>query len=244
MRKVVIERLPELDYATNEALNTLCTNIIFSGDTLRRILVTSCRSGEGKTFISMGITKTLASMGYSVLLIDADLRQSEMANTYGICYPANAQGLSHYLSRGISVDEVVYSTNIPGAYLLPMGRHVINSMQLLSSWRLEELMQQLVEKVDYVIVDSAPVGAIVDAAVIAKSCDGAILITAANVPSKTEVLEAKRQIEMSGCPFVGAVLNKTVIDRSSKYYRYSKYAAYEPRKHPKPSAERQTKAKE
>ena len=219
MRKVSIDNFPELDFAATEALNTLCTNLVFCGDSFRRILVTSSQGNEGKSFISLGITKTLASMGYSVLLIDGDLRQSVLSKDYGIHYPPDALGLSHFLSRELNMDDVIYATNFPGAYLLPVGRYVINSMQLLSSWRFEELMSQMAAKVDYIIVDTPPVGAIVDAAVVAKSCDGAILVAASNIPTKQEFMNAKQQIEMSGCPVIGAVLNKTAPDSSgSKYY--------------------------
>lgn len=228
MKRVRIENFPELDYATNESLNTLCTNLVFMGDSVSRILVTSCRADEGKSFISMSIMRTLASMGYSVVLVDADLRQSVLASKYDIRYPENAQGLIHYLSRGIPIDDFTYATNIPGAYIIPTGCTVINSMQLLNSVRFEELMEQLAEKVDYVIVDTPPVGTIVDAAMVAKSCDGAVLVVASNVTSKQEVVNAKQQIELSGCPVIGAVLNKLELDRSSsKYYYRSMYSSYE-----------------
>lgn len=226
MKQVKVENFPQLDYATNEALNTLCTNIVFSGENVRRILVTSCREHEGKSFVSMGIMNTLASMGYSVVLVDADLRRSVIASKYGIRFPNDGMGLSHFLTRRIALEDVAYETDIPGAYMIPVGRDVVNSMQLLSSLRFEELMNLLLEKVDYVIVDTPPVGAIVDAAVVAKSCDGAIIVVASNLATKKELVSAKQQIEKSGCPVIGAVLNKVEMTRSSKYYhRY--YGAYE-----------------
>lgn len=227
MKQVKVENFPQLDYATNEALNTLCTNIVFSGENVRRILVTSCREHEGKSFVSMGIMNTLASMGYSVVLVDADLRRSVIASTYGIRFPAESMGLSHYLTRRIALEDVAYETDIPGAYIIPVGKDVVNSMQLLSSLRFEELLNQLAEKVDYVIVDTPPVGAIVDAAVVAKSCDGAIIVVSSNLATKKEVVSAKQQIEKSGCPVIGAVLNKVEMTRSSSKYYHRNYAAYE-----------------
>ena len=74
MKRVRIENFPELDYATNEALNTLCTNLVFMGDSVSRILVTSCRADEGKSFISMNIMRTMARMGRTVALVDAERR--------------------------------------------------------------------------------------------------------------------------------------------------------------------------
>ncbi|MBE5801462.1 MAG: CpsD/CapB family tyrosine-protein kinase [Clostridiales bacterium] len=246
MKRIKIENFPELDYATKEAMNTLCTNIVFAGDSVRRILVTSCREHEGKTFISMGIMHTLASMGYAVVLIDGDLRRSVLASKYGIHLPANTQGLAHYLSREISLDDVVCATDVPGAYVIPVGHDVVNSMQLLNNWRFEELLDQLSSKVDYVIVDTPPVGAIVDAAVVAKSCDGAILVVSSNLVTKQEVANAKKQIEKSGCPMIGAVLNKVQMDRSSsRYYHRSMYAAYESKNYYRRSSDsEETKTKE
>ena len=227
MKRITIENFPKFDYATTEAINTLCTNIVFLSDSISRILVTSCHANEGKSFISMSIMRTLASMGYSVMLVEADLRRSVLHTTYDIRDPENAPGLVHYLSRGIDMDEFIYATNIPGAYIIPAGCMVINSMQLLNTTRFETLMKQLNEKVDYVIVDTPPVGSVVDAAMVAKSCDGAILVVGSNSATKQELVNAKQQIEMSGCPVLGAVLNKVAMDRSSsKYYYRSMYASY------------------
>lgn len=241
MKRIFVEKFPQLDYATNEALNTLCTNIAFTGDNVKRILVTSCREHEGKSFLSMGLTRTLASMGYSVVLIDADLRRSVLASKYGIRYPADAPGLAHYLSREMNLDDVIYATNFRGAYMIPVGHDVVNSMQLLNSWRWNKLLEQLASRVNYVIIDSPPVGAIVDAAVAARSCDGALLVLSANLASKQEVVNAKEQIEKSGCPVIGAVLNKVEMTRrSSKYYHRSMYASYEAKNYYRRSEDEKT----
>ena len=112
--------------------------------------------------------------------------------------------------------------------MIPVGHDVANSMQLLNSWRLKELLDDLAQQFDYVIVDTPPIGAIVDAAVVAKSCDAAVLVVSAGLATKHEVVNAKQQIEKSGCPMIGAVLNKVEMTRgSSKYYHRSMYAAYE-----------------
>lgn len=229
MKRVKIENFPQLDYATNEALNTLCTNIVFCGEDMRSILVTSCREHEGKSFVSMGIMRTLASMGYSVVLVDADLRRSMLASKFGLHFPADGLGLSHYLSsRRLTLDDVAYETDLPGAYIIPEGRDVVNSMQLLNNLRFSQLIDQLSQRVDYVIVDTPPVGAIVDAAVVASACNGAILVVTSNEPTRQELINAKQQIEKSGCPVIGAVLNKVQMNRSSsKYYHRASYAAYE-----------------
>ena len=73
-------------------------------------------------------------------------------------------------------NEIVYATDINGAYMVPVGRTVSNSLQLLVSPHFKELLNSLARKMDYVIVDAPPLGLLIDAAEIAKSCDGALIV--------------------------------------------------------------------
>lgn len=225
MKSIAITKFPELDYNANEALNTLCTNVTFMGSDIRRIMITSCHPQEGKSFMSMNITRTLASMGKAVVLVDSDLRKSVLASRYGIRLPKDSLGLSHYLAREqLTVDDVLYETNIVGAYFVPSGHDVINSMQLLSNWRFPDLMKQLSAIFDYIIVDAPPVGVIVDAAMIARACDGTIFVVAEDATTKHELADAVRQINTSGTPVLGSVFNKvSTATHGGKYYNRSKY---------------------
>lgn len=227
MKKVAITQFPELDYSVNEAMNTLCTNLTFAGNDIKRILITSCQSDEGKSFTSMNVMRTLASMGNAVVLVDADLRKSVLASQYGITYDKNTLGLSHYLSRDIELSEIVYETDIVGAYMVPSGHDVPNSMQLLNSEYFNKLMESLATMFDFVIVDTPPIGAIIDAAVIARSCDGAVFVVSENKATKRELSSAKRQIETAGCTVLGSVLNQVSLrSHSNKYYNRSMYMNY------------------
>lgn len=225
MKNVEITKFPELDYNANEALNTLCTNITFMGSNVKRIMITSCHPQEGKSFMSMNIARTLASMGKAVVLVDGDLRKSVLASRYGIRLPKNALGLSHYLAREqLVLDDVLYETNIVGEYIVPAGHDVLNSMQLLSNWRFSDLMKQLTNVFDYVIVDAPPVGVIVDAAMIARACDGTVFVVAEGFTSKQELNEAVHQVNTSGCAVLGSVFNKvSTSTHNGKYYNRSKY---------------------
>lgn len=78
MNQVELTRFPALDYACKEAMNTLCTNLTFVGGMRNRIMITSCNASEGKSFLSMNIMRTLAQLGHSVVLVDADLRRSQI----------------------------------------------------------------------------------------------------------------------------------------------------------------------
>lgn len=83
MNRIEFSRFGELDYTGAEAMNTLCTNLTFSGEGVRKIMTTSCHSFEGKSFISMNMMRTFAKLGKRVVLVDADLRKSVILSKYG-----------------------------------------------------------------------------------------------------------------------------------------------------------------
>lgn len=229
MNKLELVRFRALDYACKEAINTLCTNLTFVGNEKRIIMFTSTQAHEGKSFLSMNTMRTLAQLGKKVVLVDCDLRRSQIASKYGArIQEGTGYGTVHYLAGMCSLNDVVYETGIPGAYMVPVGREVSNSLALLSTPRLKQMLGALQERFDFVIVDAPPVGVIIDAAEIAKSCDGVVFAVHYNTISRRELMEAKNQIVRAGCAVLGAVLNDVDLDTlsSKKYYNKSYYAHY------------------
>lgn len=234
MNNLTIGRFPPLSYACGEAVNTLCTNLSFSGENLRKIMITSCHAAEGKSFLSMNIMRTMAKFGKRVALVDADLRRSMITAKYSLQYSGEDQkrGLAHLLVGMAGEDEVIYQTNIEGAYMVPVGREVSNPLPLLNSPRFEALLDHLSQNVDYVLVDAPPVGTVIDAAQIAKSCDGTLIVVNYNSVRRQELIDVKEQLEQTGCPILGTVLNMVKYDNylNKKYYYksyYSNYGKYE-----------------
>ena len=84
MNTLTINRFPPLSYAGAEAVNMLCTNLSFSGENVKKVMLTSCHASEGKSYLSMNIMRTYAKLGKSVVLVDADLRRSMIVQKYGI----------------------------------------------------------------------------------------------------------------------------------------------------------------
>ena len=229
MNKIEFTRFAELDYTGDEALNTLCTNLTFAGAGIRRIMMTSCHASEGKSFISMNMLRTFARLGKRVVLVDADLRRSMILARYGGRVQKGVQfGLTHYLAGMCSAEDVLYETNMPGAYMVPVGREVNNSLSLLTTQKLSQLLDWLGDKFDFVLVDAPPVGMIIDAAEIAKSCDGSLVVVSYNAVRRQELVEVKRQLEQTGCPILGTVLNRVELDNylNRKYYYKSYYTSY------------------
>lgn len=225
MRTVALKKLPDLSYAGNEAINTLCTNLSFSGEHIRKIMLTSCHASEGKSFLSLNIVRTLAKLDKRVVLVDCDLRKSVVARKHLTFEEGSVKGLTHYLAGMASIEEILYQVaGIPNLFIVPCGRNVTNSLPLVSSPKLGDLLDTLTEQVDYVIVDVPPVGLLIDAAKIATNCDGTLLVVNYNSVRKQELIDAKEQLEQSGCPILGTVINQANFgDYLSRKYYYGKY---------------------
>ena len=230
MRQLKIGRFPALDYACSEALNTLCTNLSYCGREVRTILFTSRYEQEGKSGIAMNVMRTLAGYGKRVLLVDADLRCSTLARRYRFTYAQRENaGLAQHLAGMCELQDVVYRTNLPGAFILPAGHEVLNSMQLLASYRYGEMMDALRDEFDIVLVDSPPAGLIVDAIEIARYCDGAVIVVEYNRGRVQDVADVAANLAKTGCKVLGAVMNGVNLKsfRNRKYYyRSERYSAY------------------
>lgn len=230
MKQLKIGRFPALDYACSEALNTLCTNLSYCGREVRSILFTSRYEQEGKSGIAMNVMRTLAGYGKRVLLVDADLRCSTLARRYRFTYAQRENaGLAQHLAGMCELQDVVYRTNLPGAFILPAGHEVLNSMQLLASYRYGEMMDALRDEFDIVLVDSPPAGLIVDAIEIARYCDGAVIVVEYNRGRVQDVADVAANLAKTGCKVLGAVMNGVNLKsfRNRKYYyRSERYSAY------------------
>lgn len=227
MRSLEFTDFPKLTYEVTEAINTLCTNLTFTGRTYKKIMITSVIEAEGKSFLAMEIFRKMAELGKSVILVDADLRRSKIVARYGVRYNTSSDlGITHYLAGKCTLEDIFYTTNLRRAYYIPVGYCVSNSLALISSPKFHDLLDQLAMQADYIIVDGPPIGLIVDASEIAKSCDGALFAVSYNRVHRGDLFEARKQIELSGCTVLGAVLNNVPMNvYNSRKYKgiYGKY---------------------
>ena len=216
-------------YFTKEAYKTLRTNISFCGSDNKVICITSCEQNEGKSTISLELARHLCEINLRVLVIDADLRKSVMlsknTNESGLV------GLSQYLANHIELDEAINKTQLPNLDIIFAGHYPPNPTELLDNQRFKDLIKQVREQYDYVIIDTPPLGLVIDAAIVCKSCDAAILVIAKNVVRMSRAAEIKEQILKSGCKILGLILNDTtkpskISGQYGKYYKYGKYSKY------------------
>ncbi|MDG7344856.1 polysaccharide biosynthesis tyrosine autokinase CpsD [Streptococcus pneumoniae] len=206
-----------------EYYNALCTNIQLSGDKLKVISVTSVNPGEGKTTTSVNIARSFARAGYKTLLIDGDIRNSVMSGFFKS--REKITGLTEFLSGTADLSHGLCDTNIENLFVVQSGTVSPNPTALLQSKNFNDMIETLRKYFDYIIVDTAPIGIVIDAAIITQKCDASILVTATGEVNKRDVQKAKQQLEQTGKLFLGVVFNKLDIS-VDKYVVYGFYGNY------------------
>ena len=218
-------------YFTKEAFKTLRTNITFCGKDNKVICVTSCEQNEGKSTISFELAKGLCEINQRVLLIDADLRKSVMLSKY--TNESGLVGLSHYLANHVDISEAINNTQLPNFDVIFAGHYPPNPTELLNNSRFKQLISYAREHYDYVIVDTPPLGLVIDAAIVCEICDAAVMLIAKDIVKISVAQNVKEQIEKSGCKILGVVLNDTTKRehglKGNYYYKYKydKYSNYQ-----------------
>ncbi len=208
---------------TEEYYNALCTNIQLSGDKLKVISVTSVKPGEGKSTTSINIAWSFARAGYKTLLLDGDIRNSVMSGVFKS--REKITGLTEFLSGTTDLSHGLCDTNIENLFVVQSGSVSPNPTALLQSKNFNDMIETLRKYFDYIIVDTAPIGIVIDAVIITQKCDASILVVEAGLAKRREVQKAKSQLEQTGKPFLGVVLNKFDVQRE-KYGSYGGYGNY------------------
>lgn len=225
MKKIELTDERKQDYFYNEAIKTLRTNILLSGKSVKTILITSCFPNEGKSDITISLAQELGSIGKRVLLLDADIRKSALISRFGVA--EEVRGLSEYLSGQTELKDLICATNYENLDIIFGGPMAPNPSGLLSEKLFRNFLKELREYYDYILIDTPPIANIIDAAVVAENCDGAVLVVEAGAVSYKVAQKAVKQLERTGCQILGSVLNK-VDTKKDKYYSsyYRRYGSY------------------
>lgn len=206
--------------ALAEAFSSLRTNLQFSGPEggPRVIHITSTRSGEGKSVSSLGLALRFAGLGEGVLLIDADMRLP----TFKIGVK-DSVGLSGLLTSSENIDDNILQTSYENLFLLPSGTNVPNPSEILSTYRLKEIIDHVRMKFSYIVVDSPPVMGLADAAILASNCDASLLVVEGNSTRTPSVRGTLDRLVVSGVKVLGVVITK-YTQQSKGYYNYYQYS--------------------
>lgn len=208
------------DFFVQEAYKVLRTNLQFCGQDVKVIALTSCNENEGKTTTSLHLARSLAELGKKVIIIDGDMRKSVIVGRY--TYTSKVFGLSEALTGMKKVSECIYATQYPNLNIMFAGKCPPNPVELLNSNYFSGLIQHIRGIFDYIIIDTPPLGRVIDAAVIAPNCDGIILVLGAKRIHRKQAQEVIEQIHKSGKKVLGIVRNNTKRRESGYYYRDKK----------------------
>jgi capsular exopolysaccharide synthesis family protein len=224
MQLINLENITELDFKSSEAYKSLRTNIQFCGSNVKTICFSSCLPNEGKSSVSFNLAVSFSENGQKVIFIDADLRKSTIIGKYKP--DQGVFGLSHYLSGQKRLEDILYVSNIPNLDIIFAGPVPPNPAELLGSDNFSNLLSILGDVYDYIIIDTPPVGSVVDSVIVSKYCDGTILVIETNAISYKFAQKVKKQLEQVNSKVLGAVLNK-VDKKSTQYWNYrKKYQKY------------------
>lgn len=223
MEKIAVKKMIARSFQTAEAMKTFRTNLQFSAENVSVVALTSVNASEGKSTIAFQLAASLAENGKRVLLMDADLRKNTLASRLGIS--GNAAGLSHCLTGLVGINEAMLETDMTGLYVLLAGAKVPNSAELLGGKNFQRLVQGLRSVFDYVIVDVAPLGQVIDCAVIASQMDGVVMVVDTTANSYKPERRMKAQLEKAGGKILGVVLNR--VDNGSRKGYYGAAYGYE-----------------
>lgn len=226
-KDLYIHRQPKSIIA--ECTRAIRTNLLFMSPDkpFRRMLVTSSGPQEGKStsVINMGIT--MAQSGSRVLIIDTDMRRPRIHKAFGV---PNDVGVSSLVVGEGKIDDAVKSTEVPGLFVMPCGPVPPNPAELLHTKAFADLLEQLNARYDKIILDSPPVGAVADAAVLATLVDGTVLVLKAGVTNREVARRTVRTLNDVKARMFGAVLNDVSLEKSryvDYYYGYSyRYYGY------------------
>lgn len=242
-----------ISFSASEAYKLLRTKLQFSftdASSCRVIGISSSMAGEGKSTSAVNLAYTLAQLDNRVLLIECDLRRPSISTKLPV---GRMTGLTNFLTRQVPIDEIIQHCTIDESvtfHVITSGRVPPNPVELLSSERMEKIMNLFRRNYDYVILDLPPVGEVSDALVAAKLADGMLLVVRQNYCNRIVLEDTVQQFEFIGARILGMVITCATDGSggygrkyykkyySKKYQRYGRYAAAAKRQNTTPAAQK------
>lgn len=215
--EAVQQHLGDARSQISEAYQSVRAALQFSTDhgVPKTLLITSTRAAEGKSSSALAIAQTLASLGASVLLVDADLRKPTFRGP-----SASSEGLSGLLAGSDNLQQCIHPTELEKLFLLPAGQIPPNPAELLASGRLALILAQAGEMFDHVVVDGPPVLGLADAPLLSSQCEGTVMIIESGAIRRVAVLNAIARLRSADSRIMGGVLTKFSATKAGYGYGY------------------------
>lgn len=216
----LLEEGPESPHA--EAYRVLRTNVLFSrkDPNMNSLTVVSGGAGEGKSTTIFNLATVFAQNGQRVLIVDSDLRRPSLHKLLKV---SNSIGLTNYLLKQNSLEEVIQTTTLPTLHFLPSGKLPSSSLGILNSVAMKDFIAEVKRRYDFIFFDSPPIMGVSDASILASEVDLSLLVIQYRKYPQAMTLRAKQMVEKVGGTLLGVVLNNINISQDSYYYYYSGY---------------------
>lgn len=208
-----------------EAVRTVRTGVVLSGlDASHQIVVvTSSVPGEGKTTTSVNLALAMGQME-KVLLIDADMRRPTIAKTLGL--PGSSPGLSNLVAGTAETAQCIHHYVDGNIDILTAGLIPPNPLELLSSKRFRDVLEQLAAQYDRIVIDSAPTLAVSDALMLATLANAVIYVVKSDSTAFHSARNGIQRLQRVNAPLTGVVLNQVNLSKATKYGSYYGYYDY------------------
>jgi capsular exopolysaccharide synthesis family protein len=206
----------------DEAFRSLRTNLQFIdvANPPKSIVVTSSLPGEGKSTTTANLAISLAETGLKVVVIEGDLRRPRLLDYLGF---EGSVGLTDVLVGRVEVDDVLQPFGRTGLRLLGAGPNPPNPSELLGSANMEQLIEDLTERFDYVLIDAPPLLPVTDAAVLSTIVDGALVVVGAGVAQREHVRRALDSLDAVNGSVLGLILNRVKAKEGGAGYGTYEY---------------------
>ncbi|MEM7556224.1 MAG: polysaccharide biosynthesis tyrosine autokinase [Cyanobacteria bacterium P01_A01_bin.84] len=206
-----------------EVFRSLYTNILLLGSDsqIRSLVISSAAQEEGKSTVAMHLALAAAAMGQRVLLVDANLRFPTLHKRLGLM---NIQGLTDIISSDLEWSNVIErSPTEENLYVMSAGPIPPDSVRLLASEKMQDLMNDLQASFDLVIYDTPPLVGFADANLLAAHTNGMVLVAALGKLKRTVFKQALEELQVSGTPILGMVANRSKDSAPASYSYYEQY---------------------
>ena len=212
------------DYPLNgtpfgEAFRRLRVQLIASNPELplHTLLITSAEVGEGKSVIAANLALSLAQSGKKVIVVDCDLRRPSIHKIFKL---PNDIGLSSVLKKYAKLEDVIQNSRAPRLKILTSGPKLTKSSELLGSDQMGSIIRKLEDWFEIVILDTPPLIAVTDAALLSPQADGVVLVISRGQAHEQAVKSAEKQLADIHARLIGVVINRVELDGSNAYYKY------------------------
>jgi tyrosine-protein kinase Etk/Wzc len=183
------------------------------------ILITSSQPQDGKSFISFNLAASIASVGHKTIIIDCDLRRPVLNDKFK---DENPLGISNFMTKNAIEDEILHKTFIENLFFIPAGPIIPNPSELIDSGVLDDLINHLKSRFEYIIIDTAPVGLVADSIQLMKYANQILVVSRNNVTRKATLISALASLDSNKIDNYEVILNDLDI-KKSPYSGYKNY---------------------